>query len=1038
MANRAIKLAAALGMASGIAISMVVATPAHAQDVRRDFSIRSQSLAGALVEFSKQSDQVVTAPARLTRGKAARPVQGNYTARTALEMLLTGTGLRIRTNAQGSFVLEERQSQGNAAVADDSAGEGERAEIVITGSRIKRTTYDTPSPVTVENRADIERKGFSNVYQALNQLPQFAPGQGPGNDAFAAPAELGAQFLNLRGLGTNRTLVLIDGRRRVSGGSTTAATDLSSIPSNMIERAEVVTGGAAAIYGADAVSGVVNVILRENVDGLELSTRQGLSSRGDGYSYSYGGIFGGKVGDRGRVTIGVSYNHDNMINWTDRPWARSFQIALGNPADTGPADGIPNQIVYDNFRYRPGTPGGSFKIGELPRMTYENGALRALRNDSTYPYAGPADDPIIAFGGDGYNPADFVLLRGRLSTISAMTHFTYEVLDGVNLTSDLQFGQTKALNLADPYYPDIELHHEPGRDNPFIPAAIKSLMDERGLTSLTVQRTGNDQGRTGLAVTRSIYTGTVRLNGRLNDRIAWQVFGQYGRFDNRSLSLNDKITSRASEATDVVLDPETGRPVCFSATARAAGCTPINVLGINSIDPAALPYFNYNARTLTTNTQFVSGGDLNGSLFDLPAGSVKFSAGVEYRRETIDVQGDPLAAQGLLALNFGRGIKADFDVTEAYGELVVPILRDVPFFQTLEIDGAARLSDYSTIGSTFTWKAGLVWAPVSDVRLRATISHSVRAPNLNELYTPATVSTSTLALFDPCDATQLSATANRAKGCAASGVPANFRDIGNGGIYGAPKALISGGNASLKEESSDSITIGAIFEPRFLPGFRAAIDYFQIKMTDAVENLDLDSVIRACYDTDPPASTACSLITRRADHSIEKVLASSVNIGRLIYQGIDFSADYRTNAGAFLGRPVTISASFVGSYNFKYDQTPDATQPENVLKLHNSALMPNFRSSLTLGADVGELKANWTLRYIASSKNDANATPEEYDLNHIPSRLYNDVYITYNFTEKATVGLGVSNIFDKAPPFLRSGYHDTLGRSFFMTANMKF
>jgi outer membrane receptor protein involved in Fe transport len=913
-----------------------------------------------------------------------------------------------------------------AAEESDAATDGE--DIVVTGSRIARNTYNSPSPVAVIDAAQIEQSGTGNVYDLLNRSPQFGVGRGPAS-AGAYSVEAGAQFVNLRGLGLNRTLVLINGQRRVSGASSTSAVDLSSLPANVIDRLETVTGGAAAIYGADAVSGAVNVLLKENFDGIEFTTRQGLSSRGDAYSSSYGVLLGGNIGERGHVTVAASYNFDDDLYLRDRSYTRKYPFLSANPANTGPNDGIFDNITYNNVRFVETPYTGHFIINGV-RYTYDNG-VRPIQNGSR-PYAFP--DDFFGIGGDGFDVSEFDGLRSQSKVFSTLAHLTYDVVEGVKLTTDLQFSQAKGFIVGQPQY---GYGYQIQRANPFIPADVAALMDANGLTTLSVSRGNRDHGASYRDVLRQTYTGVAKLDGDLTSTVKWSVFGQYGRFTNDDVFGNNQIVSRLNEALDVVAGPNGS--MCASAAARAAGCAPLNIFGDNVATPEALKYFHYNSRTHTTNTQTMFGALLNGTVFELPAGPLAFSVGAEYRRETTKVVADPLAVRGELFDTLGANLSGKFNVKEVFGEVLVPLLREQPFAHSLEVDGAVRFSDYSSIGSTTTWKAGLVYAPVRDIRFRVTRSRSVRAPNLSELFSPGNLSNQFY--LDPCNNTQINATPNRAANCAALGVPAGFSDP----LLALARFVQTSGNPDLGPEKSDSLTLGAVFQPTFLPGFSASVDYFDIKIKGAIDTISVDAILSGCVDGPAPVTLLCDQIIRRADSAISQVNLTSLNIGESRVRGIDFTADYRTDVGALLGNPLVLGLSLFGSYYIRNEKTVDTTKPENVLKYAGSILSPRFRGTATATASAGPLNIAWTTRYISPSKVDLNVGKEFRDDNDLPRRIYNDIFASYDVSKSFRLGAGVNNIFDVHPPAgpttfsgnFNASLYDNIGTYFFMTASLK-
>jgi len=700
-----------------------------------------------------------------------------------------------------------------------------------------------------------------------------------------------------------------------------------------------------------------------------------------------------------------------------------------NPANTGPNDGIFDNIAVANYRYPDTSYGGTFTIAGT-RYTYDNG-VRPIANGSLL--YGPGS--YLGIGGDGFNASDFDGLRSGSKVFSALTHLTYDVVDGVTLTTDLQFSQTKAqISGQAPFGFDYTIT----RDNPLIPAAVAALMDANGLGSIVVSRTDRDNGANLRKLTRQTYTGVAKLDGNLTPSIKWSVFAQYGEFTNNDVFVGDRIVSRFYEAIDVVAGPN--GPMCRSAAARAGGCSPLNIFGPNAATPGALAYIQHDATTLTTNTQTVFGGQINGDLLRLPAGPLAFSIGAEYRRETTKVVADPLSVRGELFDTIGANLAGKFNVKEVFGEVSIPVFRDQPFAKSLEIDGAVRLSNYSTIGSTTTWKGGVVYAPVEDIRFRLTRSRSVRAPNLSELYNSGVLSNSVYQ--DPCDATQINSSPNRAANCRALGLPVGYVDP----LIGVAKFVQTGGNPNLDPERSNSLTAGVVLQPRFIPGLKASVDYFDIRIESAINTLPINNILSGCVDGPTPSALLCSQIVRRADGGITQVQVSPLNVGSLSARGIDFSADYRTQVGSFAGKPLILGLSVFGSYYIKNAVIADSTKPNVVLNYAGSILVPKFRGNVTASADVGPFSIAWTMRYISPTKADLNVGPEYRDDNNVARRLYNDIYVKYDVTSKFQVGAGVNNIFDAHPPFSADTYtgtfggslYDNIGTYFFLTAGVKF
>lgn len=1039
--------------------------PAVAQELR-EFDISAQDSASAIRTFGAQSGLQILASADDLRGKKLNPVRGNVAIETALHDLLDGTGLghryvgdrtvalvndedaankapsvraaathpeqRQRASGGGRKASRERyrmaQADTGSAQAGDassSAGEDTRVteqveQIIVTGSRIARTGYDQPTPVTVIGAEAIEKSGFGNVSDILNRTPQVGVGLGASNSYFNADA--GASFVNLRGLGTNRTLVLINGRRRVSGTQLSSAVDLTTIPTNLIGNIEVITGGAAAVYGADAVTGVVNVTLKQNVDGFEFSGRSGLSSRGDAASDSVGITFGQTLGDgRGSFLFGLSYNKEDALRAHDRPFGVHAVDLFGNPANTGPADGVFNSVALRDYRFPNTSYGGAFVIGST-RYTYDNG-VRPTRNDVTF-------NASTGIGGDGFNDADFAPLRNRSEVLAALSHFEYQLSDWVNVFGDFQYARTET---DSPLQPSFDIGLSITADNPLIPADVRALMTAAGQTTLSVGRTNFDQGQNHRLVDRDTYTVVGGFEGDLGG-FHWTAFQQYGRYEADISRTHERIQSRYLEAVDVIAGPA-GTPVCRSTAARTAGCVPLSLFGRFAATPEAIAYFDYTQRTNVVNTQTVSGAQLTGSVFELPAGPVQLATGLEYRKETLSVQEDPLAVGRLLQRAIGSSLEADFNVKEAFAEVLVPLLANRPFVRELSVEGAVRYSDYNTVGNTLAWKLGAQYAPIDDVRLRVTNSRSVRAPNLAELSSPGT--TSSVFILDPCDSTRRNLTANRPANCSALQLGPAFSDP----FANQAKRVITSGNTALSEEQSDSWTVGAVFTPRFAPGLSVSVDWFEIDIADAINVVPLQRLVDSCVDSASIANPFCGLITRRADGAITDVNVTPINVGSLKTSGIDFQANYGLPIRDGWGFNLYVAGTYLSKNDVLVVETDPSTLDVNVGEVDN----PRWRVNVTPGLTYGPFRVDWALRFIDSSKVDVQQSAEGRDDNDVSSRIYHDLSMSYDWNDALRVNLGVNNAFDTAPPFSRETVRgdkrgvlfDNVGRYFFvgLTAN---
>lgn len=1039
-------------LVSGVAL-IGLALPAAAMAQQRTFNLERQSGSKSIPEFARQAGARIVAPGRKLANVSTPRISGSHDVREALQQLLAGSGLRVvsddgttitlasaeggwtRTSAVAQVsapaVVQPRVASAPQPESGSSTLEGGE-EIVVTGSRVERSAVAAASPVTTLSDKRIMSSGVANIGDLLMQTPSISVGEGSRNSTQV--------FLNLRGLGVNRTLTVVDGRRRVSGSAVSSAVDLSIYPSALIDRVEIVTGGASAIYGADAVTGAVNVILKRDFDGLQANGRMGVTGEGGSKDYLASVIGGGHFADgRGSVTLGVAYQRVEPLRALQRSFYRKHGdiILSANPKNTGPKDGIFDQIVYTDAVFPAYSYGGIFALGGK-RYVVDQGQLRLARHDAEP--NGPFGS--VAQGGDGYNNADYDFLRRQVQTVSAIGRLGYDVADDVRLFVDFEYANKRANS---PGVGDFDLGSVIQIDNPFVPQALRDLMIANGAQRITVTRSSRDQGVRNDRIDADVLTVAGGVEGRFDNGWNYTAFVQHGSYRQNTQTTGRRIAARYAEAIDVISDPVTGKPVCRSATAQAAGCLPVNILGENQSSAAALNYFKPVLKTFFQQTQDLAGVQLKGDVLQLPAGPVKAAFGGEWRRERLRRQDDALALSGaVLFLTGTQPVDASFEVKEVFGEVVVPVLADQPFFKSLEIEAAARASDYSTIGSTVAWKAGANWAFNDTIRVRGSVARSVRAPNLFELYNPGVLGTIGT-LQDPCTAALINATANRTANCRAAGVPAGYVDP----TIGSTKSLLTGGNPNLRQEKSTSYTAGFILTPRFLPGLTWTTDWWRIRINDATSSIDAQTAANSCYDASSLDNVYCSLIQRGGfdrigngnAHSITLVRQNVINVGRLDASGIDTQIGY-THALGGAGR---LQLLFNGTYLLKNELLGRTNDPTTLLVEDGEVSNPRFRGTL----QINYSQESWSLgavgRFISAAKADQQASKEFRDRNDASARFYLDLNAGYNISRTVSLFAGVNNVTAANPPLLpeavqaaRSGLYDALGRVFFLGGSMRF
>jgi outer membrane receptor protein involved in Fe transport len=928
------------------------------------------------------------------------------TAASACFLVSAGAAL-----AQDTQQTTPDQPQTTLPEAEETAAQpGE--QIVVTGSRIGRTNLTSTSPVTTLGRDDIVLDTALNIENVLNELPQFTGSLGAvsnGNDA------RGASTLDLRGLGQNRTLVLVNGTRAVPFGFRNSV-DVAAIPAPLIERVEVLTGGASAVYGADAVAGVVNFILRRDFEGIDVAGIANVSEEGDAESYganlTVGTNFGG---GRGNISGYLGWSQRGALFKRDRsdfatPERNDAGIILGRPAG-GTFTRSDNASVF-NF-------GGT----RQPRFAFsEAGALSSTAQFSEF----SAGESLI-------QPQE--RLTGAL-------FFHFEASDAFEIYGRAMASKIETQDFLVP--PNASVSFLVQRDNPFItpelaqvlaPAFNRTRAGVVGGTDAfqaTALRAFPELGVRGFDTERVSYQGQLGVRGAITPNIRWDAYVQYGKTEEDTLLLGEGIVNRLRQGVNVTRDAA-GRPVCVDPS---GGCVPINLFGPGSLSPEAVAFVREDLEQGRDRDQLVTAlaltGD-TGDFFSLPAGGIDFALGVEYREENGTVFFDPQINQGLA---FGAGTRPNFgggyNVKEAFAEIRVPILADRPFFERLDFEAAYRISDYSTAGTVDAYKLGGNWALNRSIRIRGAYQTVVRAPNIGELFgAPGSIA---LNAVDPC--ANPAASGASAQVCQATGAPAApyTQDL-TGALF------LFGGNPDLQPEEGRTYTIGAVFTPEFLPGFSLTGDYYDIKIDNAIGAVLPQATLDTCYViTKDAANPFCARVTRGADGQIDAVDSSDVNVALLRVQGIDLGARYGLDLGG--GRATLEYAGDIVTSQ-KQKNGAAATTIECAGRfgatcgLEFRRALPKYRHRMTVGyREEDGVGVRFTWRMLGSVKDDS---PTVFKVERIDARHYFDLAASFEASERFTFVLGVENLLDRKPPIVGTqqadantfpASYDVVGRRF--------
>lgn len=1046
------------------------------------------------------------------------------------------------------------------AVLAASAAQAQQAteveEIVITGSRIAVRAINAPQPVQLVTPEQITRQGVTAIADVLDVLPALQAGES------AAQANGGAATLNLRGMGDNRTLTLVNGRRHVAGVAGSAAVDVSTIPSGLVERVDVLTGGASAVYGSDAVTGVVNFVLKRDFEGTEFDVQGGLSGQGD-RGELFASVLHGRnfAGGRGNVTVALQGGYAEELFYGDRDWSRDNQVAndypnplrtfqVGDPipagrtanntvgrtillangspryAGTDPAliaraqsaaprayytdprfaiSSIGGLIGYDPYGF--GFAGGPGDFATTPDLD-NNGTFDCLQSIGgrggaggfpvgcwvTDPVTGqirPFRDGLVgAFtnhsGGDGA-PETFndQTLLPRETSVNLNINLNYEVSPAFRPYVEFKYAYNEGVrfNPYNTFDDSIPISLE----NPFIPTPIRNIVNAEILAGngnadslITIARDHTDLFDPRITSERNTLRIVAGFDGDFGNGWSYDVSLNYGKTDSETRSFA-RLEDRFFSAIDAVIDPATNQAVCRStldptafprysyltdtdnfgpgATIQQFGgfttftpganspCRPLNLFGVGAASPEALEFLRYEAVSKSEIEQTVLSAYLVGdsaAWFSLPGGPVGFVIGAEYRDESSDFRPDPYDQAGYtFQYQATAPTSGGFDVTEAFAELSLPILSGAPFAEILTLSLAGRVGDYSTVGETSTWNSSLIWSPVRDIRFRGGYSVAIRAPNIAELYSP--LSSATFRPVDPCDVANVGLgnnPANRLANCRtdlgiAPGAPYNFVDPLTARFTGQ-----SGGNPNLQEEEATTYTYGVVLTPRFLDGFSATVDYWNIEIENAIAAVSAQNIVDSCYDAPDLNNQYCALFTRNRNAAsptflgFNYLLQTQLNFAGLEASGVDFALNYGFDWEKF-GQPTwgSVRASLSGTYLEDRNDYPFVNDPGQPDPAKLELSFPEWALNASVAWTLNDLTFSWFTNY--QTKQALSSTEIENVANWDPQFtedfFSHNASVEWRLRDNLTATFGVRNVTDEEP------YYGTVatpvssvGRTFFV------
>lgn len=982
-----------------------------------------------------------------------------------------------------------------AVPAIAQAQEAVLEQIVVTGSRIARPDLSATSPVTTVTAEEFKLSGTVNVEQLINSLPQVIPSV----TAFSNNPGGGVATLDLRDLGTTRTLILVNDRRYLFFDASQVV-DVNTIPGFLVGGVDIVTGGASAVYGSDALAGVVNFRLRQDLDGVELGSQYDITSRGDGARWNAYAAFGTQFADnRGHITGYAEYFRRRAIFQGARGFSRQ---ALGDGADSlvplgsatvpggriaiagtnavAAGNGLPAVTLRRGNLQNPANPAAAAGVAS----TYSSSAFGALfetpgvsRNyvnpTDSYNYApdnylqvpqerwslGAYGEYEIASYATAYFEAQFT--NNRVDNELAPTPVTGTIAVPVN-ASGLSAADRAVLAQIDANEAAIDTARAARGLAPLVNRVVTNrtieqpwsvdanrdgVFEPNGTVIASVNRRVNEVSSRQSQDERNAYRVLVGLKGDITDK--WQYDAYYFYARTRNANIQEGNISRSAYTLAVQNDT-------------------INIFGPGTLTQDAVDQFSILAQNNDISELQVAQGSVNGTLFNLGLGAddVGIAVGGEWRRVAGDFIPDTALSSGdVVGFNAGDPTSGGYSVGEAFGEVRVPIVKDLPFFHSLELSGAARYSDYTLdeVGGVVSWAGGVTWAPVKDVSFRAQYQKATRAPNVAELF--GGTSNGFPAATDPCASTVAANQTQTVRDlCIATGVPA--ANVFTTGVQ--PNAQIEGlfgGNPDLQEETSDTYTVGAVIRPRWIPGLNIKVDYYNISIDNYITTLagGVDNILRLCYLTIQDLnSPVCQAINR--DPTTGQiggqflVEAGNANIATLTTDGIDIEADYSTTIPfGFFGDESRLTMNWIGTYTLNYDFTPVADLPDDQNICASTfgqtcgEPKPNLRFTSRLTWKDGPLTTSIRWRYIGGVDDDQitndGVPAEDLVVPRIQAAHYFDLTFGYEVNENAELSFGIRNIFDREPTRLGDSQeqantypssYDVLGRDFFVSAKLKF
>ncbi len=1071
------KLAALSGSAAAAAL-LVFAAPASAQIQEQTFrfDLPAQGLGSALRAFGQASRQQVIFSEDSVRGRQAPALVGSFTAEDGLKKLLTGSGLTVSRTKSGVLIVGNDPDR-IETLAEGDAAEPSRnlSELIVTGSRIRRTDTGTAAPVTMLDEAALTERGYVNLGELLNQVTSNTPSF-PIATTSGFPAGNGKTSPNLFNLGAGRTLTLMNGRRMVtsSSGLGDRTVDSNVIPTGLIQRVDIVQAGGAAVYGSDAIAGVVNYILKSDYEGLELDAQYGQGDNGTNDKTALRATFGRNFQDgRGNIAVNLEYSKTQPLLEYARRRTAEGPRNVPNPANLNTTDGIPPTMYVFNGRFwQQNRDGVIFGVNSaLPTsLLRANGSALQFNFDglSVIPY----DTGVIqgttstAIGGQGLDVRDNGSLAAGVERWTGTVIGHYDLTDRIKVSGEFVYGRQIG---TDPFgtqqiFRQISIPGGAGgsvafnRNNPFLTTqAIATL----SAASPTFASGGNLflSRMFDILPTRERYAetdtwrGLIAIDGDFSAAgrdFYWSLSASRGKTDGSASvwgphlnNLNNALNSTRNSAGQIVCAINADA----ITTNDDASCAPLNPFGSRTASPEARAYVSVLTGQDFENVQDDYLATLGGDLITLPGGTAKFSIAYEHRDETVKFRPFDADLRGLATAG-SPSVNRDgkFNTDELSGEVVVPILGGdfaLPFVSALEASGSYRYVDNSIAGKEEVWGGGLRWDTGYGLTLRASYSENFRAPTLDQLYAPISVATGQPLGSDPCDADRINggpAPATRLANCQALfaanpgyGPLVGFQDPAeNTGIV----TVTSGGNAELRNELSRTKTIGLIFQPSYVPGLTLTADRIEVDLTDGLSAFTPASFAATCYDSSPQPADICATFTRNSVGHITQARSTTYNAGSIAYRGEVYNFSYRFPIGRFFADRNLGTLEIAGEATHTTRLQTSVTGFDRT-RSDGTTATPDWRVRGDLRFSRGPLRLFYSVYYLPAVKSSFTDTIETTPVPVVKENWTHTISGQYDI-RNVTLRAGVNNLTNEMPSFPTRTYGDIFGRQYFVGARARF